>query len=75
MFGEPIFEVIVADKHYKIYENGRIEGFEPGAIVKNRIRARMRREMLNYSNRSKASACPISNPKPTREGWSQSTAE
>jgi len=34
---EPIFEVIDGDKHYKIYENGRIEGFPSGCTVINGI--------------------------------------
>lgn len=38
---EPIFEIIDGDKHYKIYENGKIEGFNKGAIVFNRIPGRI----------------------------------
>ena len=36
---EPIFEVFSMDKkhHYKIYENGRIEGFPKGMVIFNRI--------------------------------------
>ncbi len=36
---KPLFEVRCNDSktHYKIYEDGRIEGFEPGAIIVNRI--------------------------------------
>ncbi len=34
---EPIFEVIDGDKHYKIYANGQIKGFDKGALVNNRI--------------------------------------
>ncbi len=32
-----IFEVIDEDKHYRIYENGKVEGFGEGAIILNRI--------------------------------------
>lgn len=38
---QPIFEIIDGDKHYKIYENGKIEGFNKGAIVFNRIPGRI----------------------------------
>ncbi|MCK5608680.1 hypothetical protein KAR91_42780 [Candidatus Pacearchaeota archaeon] len=34
---EPIFEVIDGDKHYKIYENGEIEGFGDDVTIFNRI--------------------------------------
>ena len=33
----PIFEIIDGDKHYKIYENGDIEGFSKDAWIINRI--------------------------------------
>ena len=33
----PIFEIIDGDKHYKIYENGDIEGFSEDAWIINRI--------------------------------------
>lgn len=34
---EPIFEVIDGDNHYKIWEDGHIEGFGDDVIVVNRI--------------------------------------
>lgn len=33
----PIFEVESGDKHYKIYENGTIDGFPKDAFIINRI--------------------------------------
>ncbi len=33
----PIFEVITGDGHFKIYENGTIDGFPEGAEVINSI--------------------------------------
>ncbi len=34
---QPIFEIIYEDNHYKIYENGTIEGFPDGGCVVNKI--------------------------------------
>jgi hypothetical protein len=34
---QPIFEIIDRDKHYKIWENGKTEGFSDSAKITNRI--------------------------------------
>lgn len=34
---QPIFEIIDTDKHYKIWEDGKTEGFADSARVINRI--------------------------------------
>lgn len=48
---KPIFEVRYKDndRHYKIYENGMIEGFEAGAIIINRIPPRIYEAQANAS--------------------------
>ncbi len=38
---EPIFEIKHGDNHYKIYENGMIEGFPEGCYIVNRIQIAM----------------------------------
>lgn len=36
----PIFEVIDGDRHYKIWANGKVEGFNPdGVLIVNRAAA------------------------------------
>jgi hypothetical protein len=45
---EPIFEIRYQDsKRFKIYENGKIEGFPDGAIIFNHIPARISEVQAN----------------------------
>ena len=58
-------------KTYRIYANGKIEGFEEPAIIYNRIPALMR----GYSSSiSQGSPCPTSSETDDREGAAQGRA-
>ena len=65
---EPIFEIFDGDKHYKIYINGRVEGFDSTVQVINQIpflnvywegvvgaRTRRLKQSLSPANTSEAS--------------------
>ena len=54
-------------KHYKVYENGLIEGFSDNAVVLNRIQQRF----LNQFSRSHASESPTSKETFSLSGQSQ----
>ena len=66
------FKVIEpSGKTYRVYQDGRIEGFEDGAVVVNRIPLLMREAQRSISSES---ACPMSSVVPARDGASQSLA-
>ena len=58
-------------KTYRVYEDGRIEGFKSGAIVINRIPMLLREAQRSISSES---ACPMSSVVPARGGSSLSLA-
>jgi hypothetical protein len=50
---KPIFEIIDGKKHYKIYENGQIEGFRQNAVVFNRLPGRILQEITQTEQNKK----------------------
>ncbi len=58
-------------KTYRVYEDGRVEGFKSGSIVFNRIPMLLREAQHSISSES---ACPISSVVPARGGASHSLA-
>lgn len=66
------FKVIEpSGKTYRVYEDGRAEGFESGSIVVNRIPMLLREAQRSISSES---ACPMSSVVPARGGASHSLA-
>ena len=41
MCEEPIFEIVDGDKHYKLWQNGKAEGFSKYALIINRIQMKI----------------------------------
>ncbi len=58
-------------KTYRVYGDGRVEGFESGAIVVNRIPMLLHEAQRSISSES---ACPMSGEVPERGGGSHSVA-
>ena len=70
--GDEAFLVIEpSGKEYRIYADGRVEGFEQPAIIYNRIPALMRR---HASSMSVGSPCPTRNDTDLRDGVAQGLA-
>ncbi len=65
------FKVIEpSGKTYRVYSDGRIEGFERGAVIVNYLPSLL----LSARNMSHASACPTNNEVPSRVGEEQGLA-
>jgi hypothetical protein len=45
---KPIFEIVDGDKHYKVYENGTIEGFSKDVYIINRIQIAFCMRMADF---------------------------
>jgi hypothetical protein len=84
MINKPIFEIQYNNNHYKIYENGKIEGFPEGGLVVNRIQATMAERIAKWiesaknqwdeSNKElKSLTSPAKNAKLSIDGCSQGT--
>lgn len=50
--GHPIFELIEADRHIKIYVNGVVEGAPESARIINHIGGAVRLELFDYFSKS-----------------------
>ncbi len=82
---QPIFEIIYKDNHYKIYENGTIEGFPEGGCVVNKIQIVLAQRIAKWiesaqnqwdeseRNESTSSLSPAKKAKLSRVGCSQGT--
>jgi hypothetical protein len=75
---EPIFEIVTDGKHYKIYDNGKVEGFGPPerVYVISNLNYAIEEAILRYSmpNRDGAEERPPSNLTSDGSGFSQGTA-
>ena len=72
IYGEEAFRVTEpSGKEYRVYADGRVEGFEQPAVVYNRIPALMRRYA---SSILKGSPCPTINDTDLRDGVAQGLA-
>lgn len=50
--GHPIFELIEADRHIKIYANGIVEGCDSEVRIVNHINGAIRPELCAYFSKS-----------------------
>jgi hypothetical protein len=75
IYSKPIFEVIAGDRHYKIFANGKTEGFDEPHYIINRCRSYFHAMLEYYDNRSKSPTSPHSSPTSSFDGASQGTPE
>jgi hypothetical protein len=71
----PIFEVHESEKHYSIYADGRVTGFDPEASIIKRIPIVLEEMKARYSTSCQAVPRPDTSLSPALEGFSQGAPE
>ena len=71
---QPVFEILYENNHYKVYDDGKLEGFPAEGVIINRIPVRVAEKVAHWCDLI-TSGSPTNNAKSFICGCSQGTPE